>query len=154
VLPEGAILHVYDDAGNLHSYSDVGERLWTHTFTGKEVYIQVEVAEADSNAVRFSIASAMLRHPLPASTLCPNNAPCVEDASCFNTTDWPEIDKARKAVAYINFIEDGWGYACSGGLLADTDSETTIPYFLTANHCISDPDVAATVEAWFDYRTP
>jgi lysyl endopeptidase len=153
VLPQGAILHVYDDAGNLHSYSDVGESLWTHTFTGKEVYIQVEVAEKDSNAVRFTIASAMLRHPFPHQH-CPNNALCVEDAACFNTTDWSEIDKARKAVAYINFIEDGWGYACSGGLLADTDSETTIPYFLTANHCISDPDVAATVEAWFDYRIP
>ncbi|WP_186342800.1 trypsin-like serine protease [Allochromatium palmeri] len=152
-LPDGAKIHVYNDAGDLHSYSNVGERLWTHSFTGEQLYLQVEVAEADSDDVRFSIASAMLRHPLPRE-LCPNNAPCVEDASCFNLTDWPEIDKARKAVAYINFIDDGWGYACSGGLLADTDPDTIIPYFLTANHCVSNPDVAATVEAWFDYRTP
>lgn len=152
-LPEGAVLHIYDDTGNLHSYTDVGESLWTHTLTGTHVYVQVEVAEADSNAVSFSIRSAMLRQPFPHQ-FCPENAPCVADASCFTATDWPEIDKARKAVAYINFIEDGWGYSCSGGLLADDDPETHIPYFLTADHCINDPDVAATVEAWFDYRTP
>ena len=152
-LPNGGTIHVYNDAGDLHSYSNVGESLWTHTFTGERLYIQVEVAEEQSDDVRFTIASAMLRHPLPRE-LCPNNAPCVEDASCFNPTDWPEIDKARKAIAYINFIDDGWGYACSGGLLADTDTDTTIPYLLTANHCVGDPDVAMTVEAWFDYRTP
>lgn len=152
-LPEGAKIHVYNDAGDLHSYSSIGESLWTHSFTGEQLYLQVEVAEADSDDVRFTIASAMLRHPLPRE-LCPGNAPCVEDASCFNPIDWPEIDKARKAVAYINFIDDGWGYSCSGGLLADTDPETTIPYFLTADHCVGNPDVAATVEAWFDYRTP
>lgn len=152
-LPEGAKIHVYNDAGDLHSYTDIGERLWTHTFTGDQLYVQVEVAEEDSDDVRFTIASAMLRHPVPKDR-CPDNAPCIMDASCATATDWPEIDKARKAIAYINFIEDGWGYACSGGLLADTDPDTTIPYFLTADHCINDPNVAATVEAWFDYRTP
>ncbi|WP_162008643.1 trypsin-like serine protease [Thermochromatium tepidum] len=151
-LPKGAKIHLYNDAGDLHSYANVGERLWTHTFTGDQLYLQVEVAEEDSDAVRFTIASAMLRYPLPPE-FCPN-APCIQDASCATATDWPEIDKVRKAVAYINFIEDGWGYACSAGLLADTDPNTTIPYLLTADHCVNDPDVAATVEAWFDYRTP
>ncbi|QIK38596.1 serine protease [Caldichromatium japonicum] len=152
-LPPDAKIHVYNDAGDLHTYTNPGPRLWTHTLTGNELYIQVEVPEAQSDDVRFTIASAMLRHPLPPE-LCPNNAPCVKDASCFNPIDWPEIDKARKAVASINFIEDGWGYACSGGLIADTDPNSSIPYFLTANHCINDPDTAATVETWFDYRTP
>ncbi len=152
-LPADARIHVYNDAGELHTYTNPGPHLWTHTLTGNQIYVQVEVPEGQSDDVRFTIASAMLRHPLPRE-LCPENASCVKDASCFNPIDWPEIDKARKAVASINFIEDGWAYACSGGLVADTDPNTNIPYFLTANHCINNPDTAATVEAWFDYRTP
>lgn len=152
-LPLDAKIHVYNDSGELHTYTHPGPRLWTHTLSGNQIYLQVEVPEGQSDEVRFTIASAMVRSPLPRE-LCLNNTPCVENAACFSPLDWSEIDKVRKAIASINFIDGGWGYACSGGLIADTDPESTIPYFLTAHHCINNPEAAATVEAWFDYRTP
>jgi hypothetical protein len=55
-------------------------------------------------------------------------------------------------VALIIFRSGRYYYICSGGLLADTDPGTSIPYFLTANHCISKRREAASVEAIFRYR--
>ena len=53
----------------------------------------------------------------------------------------------------IRFVDGGSSYACSGTLLNDSDDDTTIPYFLTANHCLSTGTVARTVEArWFYQR--
>ena len=48
---------------------------------------------------------------------------------------------------------DGGSYVCSGTLLNDSEADTFIPYFLTANHCVSTGTVARTVEArWFWQR--
>ena len=53
----------------------------------------------------------------------------------------------------IRYVKGGSSYACSGTLLNDSDDDTTIPYFLTANHCLSTGTVARTVEArWFYQR--
>ena len=49
---------------------------------------------------------------------------------------------------------DGGSYFCSGTLLNDSEADTFIPYFLTANHCVSTGTVARTVEAqWFWQRS-
>ncbi len=40
---------------------------------------------------------------------------------------------------------------CTGGLLADTDSGSQIPYFLTANHCVSSS--ISNLETFFNYTT-
>ncbi len=151
-LPNGASIHVYNDAGASHTYSADRKSFWTHSVTGDQIYIQVELPDQASDNARFQIGAVML---LDASSeaFCPNNASCVEDGSCHDASEWSEIDKARKAVARFNFIENGWSYLCSGGLLADTDDTTAIPYFLTADHCVSTREVAATVETWFDFRT-
>ena len=59
----------------------------------------------------------------------------------------------QDAVGRIRYVKGGSSYACSGTLLNDSDDDTTIPYFLTANHCLSTGTVARTVEArWFYQR--
>ena len=59
----------------------------------------------------------------------------------------------QDAVGRIRFVDGGSSYACSGTLLNDSGDDTTIPYFLTANHCLSTGTVARTVEArWFYQR--
>jgi hypothetical protein len=40
---------------------------------------------------------------------------------------------------------------CSGGLLADDDTSSEVPYFLTANHCLSRQKLADSAEFFFDY---
>jgi V8-like Glu-specific endopeptidase len=51
------------------------------------------------------------------------------------------------------FASGGWYYLCTGGLVADSDTSSTVPYFLTANHCISKSGEASSIEAYFDYET-
>jgi len=57
------------------------------------------------------------------------------------------------AVARIIFTRDGSSYACSGTLVADTDTASVVPYFLTANHCISTQTSASTMQSYWFYRS-
>ncbi|NEV63887.1 trypsin-like serine protease [Thiorhodococcus minor] len=153
-LPADAVISVFNDAGDTTQYRvGSGERFWTNTVTGSSVYVEIETAANAAEDAGVRIEAAMLIDG-GSRAFCETNPSCIQDGSCHTQREWPAIDKARKAVAHINFIEDGWGYICSGALLADTDDDTTIPYFLTADHCVNDPDVAATVETWFNYKTP
>jgi hypothetical protein len=79
---------------------------------------------------------------------CSDNAPCVVDANCVNGTP---ADPAKDAVAKMEWIQGIFIYTCSGGLLADTDPDTQIPYFLTANHCLSSSNTS--LETFFNYTT-
>lgn len=79
---------------------------------------------------------------------CSDNAPCVIDANCVNGTP---ADAAKDAVAKMEWIQGIYIYTCSGGLLADTDGRSQIPYFLTANHCLSSSN--SNLETFFNYTT-
>ncbi|MBW3670168.1 MAG: trypsin-like peptidase domain-containing protein [Acidobacteria bacterium] len=79
---------------------------------------------------------------------------CLEDASCINTSTLDVVEPARKAVAFLNFVDDdGSAGICSGALVTDTDDNGVIPYLLTANHCFSSSQSAASLEAFWDFRT-
>jgi len=79
---------------------------------------------------------------------CSDNADCLVDAQCINGTP---ADAAKDAVAKMEWIQGPFIYTCSGGLLADTDSGSQIPYFLTANHCFSSSN--SNLETFFNYTT-
>jgi PKD repeat protein len=53
----------------------------------------------------------------------------------------------------MEWIAGAWIYYCTGGLVADTVEETQIPYFLTANHCISKSKDAKVLEFFWQYQT-
>jgi V8-like Glu-specific endopeptidase len=82
---------------------------------------------------------------------CPDNASCVVNASCAKIP--AAVQPARDAVADMLFASGGWYYLCTGGLVADSDASSTVPYFLTANHCISKSTEASSLETYFDYET-
>ena len=84
------------------------------------------------------------------ATHCPGNENCVEDASCYSGG---AVADAKKAMAHMQWISGAWIYYCSGGLIADTDTSTQIPYFLTANHCMSRDKDAKALECYFQYWT-
>ena len=55
-------------------------------------------------------------------------------------------------VGQISFRSDsGGGYVCSGTMMNDKDPRHYIPYFLTANHCISSQDEARSIVAQWYY---
>ena len=53
----------------------------------------------------------------------------------------------------MSFVDtDGYSYLCTGTLLNDMASSGT-PYFLSAQHCISQQTVASTLQTYWFYRS-
>jgi len=175
-LPRGAELYVYNLAGQAfgpyRGRGPLGDGvLHTNTVFGNQLLLQLQ-APADLERVpRLTLAEVGVmgaRFVAPryrpegafdpndaeaiskASNLCSINAACVVNAACQSST---AVNLAKDAVASILFQSGGSYYICTGGLIADTNTSTVIPYFLTAHHCISSSGEASSVETYFDYST-
>lgn len=168
-LADGVELFAYNESGQAHGpwtgngpWSD-GE-FWSPTFAGSELTLQLHgpidavaasrftLAEVGHLGPRFALADRLVPFPLvgPDNPSTPS-ASCVVDASCGGASS--AVNDARDAAAYILFFEGAFGYICSGGLIADTDSGSEVPLFLTANHCVGKGRTARTVEASFGFVT-
>jgi len=131
--------------------------LWTPSIAGSEAAVDVELpAAALAGGARFGFTLDKVLELFDLGTMDTTPAQsglgCNLDASCFTASDFPAIDSARHAVAIIYFTDSGEGGQCTGQLL--NSSTPGVPYMLTANHCISTPAGAATLEAFWDYYTP
>jgi len=175
-LPPNAELYIYNMNGEAFGpYTGFGPKndgdFWSHTVTGPIAYVQLRhfgpPSESDLQTTHFTIAdigylgekfllpfmqqveeytgdiSRVMEH-------CPDNKPCVEDASCYSGG---AINDAKYGVAYIQWVSGAWIYYCSGGLLADNVPETQTPYFLTAHHCLSRAKQASALECYWQYWT-
>ncbi len=130
---EGTVA-VFNDAGQAHEYSEDG---FTHTFVGDEVRVRGNAHVTGTGAVNLG------------GNLCDFNASCTENAECVSIP--AAIETARDAHASCLFISGPSYYVCSGGLIADSDPGTEVPYLLTANHCISKAREARSLETFFQY---
>lgn len=118
--------------------------LWTPSIFGDTITLRVW---SPSEAVSLNIrAVAELTTPRNVSG---DGTACLLDVVCQGSSI---LDEAS-AIASYEYIKGGTAYVCSGGLILDR-ARTFAPYFLTANHCVSSNAVAATVEAYWDYRAP
>jgi V8-like Glu-specific endopeptidase len=175
-LPRGAELYVYNLAGQAFGpYTGRGPRgdgeLHTHTVFGEQLLLQLRAPAGAERAPRLTLEevgvmgarfSAPRYRPegafalddvqalLKASNLCAINANCVVNAACQSSA---AVNVAKDAVASMLFQSGGSFYICTGGLIADSNTSTVIPYFLTAHHCISRSREAASLETYFDYQT-
>ena len=59
----------------------------------------------------------------------------------------------RDGVGALIFSRAGQTFVCSGSLLNDTDDTTSIPYLLTANHCISTQAEASSLNVTYFYQS-
>ncbi|HZZ92304.1 MAG TPA: trypsin-like peptidase domain-containing protein [Usitatibacter sp.] len=170
-LPEGARLRFYapDQAPIDVAASDVLKSLainaaagatgnaartyWSPVVEGDTIALEIEIpAHVATAAVRVSMptvshleTSAARSFALPKAAA----AACELDAMCYTSQWGNEIN----AVARIIFTDSGSSYVCSGTLLADKDTSTNIPYFLTANHCVDSQLVASTVQSFWFYNS-
>ncbi len=122
---------------------------WSAALTGEQISIAYEPAPGAEGALPFRIAeiSHFFEAPVKAATAPPAALRCNVDATCR-----PEWSEAARSVARIAFETGGGSYLCSGALL-NTRNQSLIPYFLTADHCISTDAEARTVEAYWRYET-
>ena len=117
---------------------------WTPTTRGDSVYLTVE---SGGESLTISEVAAGTSQLETAANVC------TQDVACTDAADDPEVAAAGRAVALIRFIRGKSSYVCTGGLMNDTHNSRK-PYLLTARHCISTPEEAASVEAVWDYRAP
>ena len=130
------------------------EILWSPTVEGDTLGIEITLPSREALS-DFSLSIEQLSHiyipmgslgGVPKALECSNHIDVQCRVGSFPTNQ-------DRAVARINFVEDGSSYVCSGTLLNVTADTGFIPYFLTANHCVSTGTVARTVEArWFYQR--
>lgn len=166
-LPEGSELFVFTDGGMAFGpYTGRGPNgtgeFWTNSVAGEEIVLELHAGPAGAPRFTisafghmtpdFAIAGALAPRPEAAEPNCSFNALCVVGANCVGTNS--AVTDAKKAVAHILFASGGFLYICSGGLVADSDTNTDIPYFITANHCISRASEASSMEAFFFYEAP
>ncbi len=172
-LPKGAEMFVYARGGEAFGpYTGTGVfehgEFWSNALVGDEVRLQIHYS--GPNALRalyntkLNISDVVhlgerflygvMRDPDNANlpeAFCSFNASCVQNASCSSIPS--AIQPARNAVAHLQFVVGSSAFICSGGLLNDTDSSTTIPYLLTANHCFSTSSSANSLQAFFQFST-
>ena len=125
---------------------------WSPVVDSSTAVVEVELpAGTQPSGVRFGVpgishlvTSAKSNFALPKI-----EASCALDAKCHENMWGNEMN----AEARMLFTRDGTTYACSGTLLADQDSNTEIPYFHTAGHCISNQRDASTVATYWFYRS-
>jgi hypothetical protein len=162
-LPAGARVWSYTPEGDATAAYLAGlagsDELWTGLAHGESLWLEVEVPAAalhGGGEARFT-----LDRVLELVALDPEGRPvvgpgvhaksdhCSVDVHCAAQTFPQEVARIKEAVARIFFVKNDSGFICSGGLLEDTDPNTDRALFLTANHCIPDQTIAATVVSFF-----
>jgi hypothetical protein len=132
--------------------------LWTPSVAGEELALDVQLpAGALTGQAGYGFTIDRVVELMDLGTVDaaaqPKDMSCNMDAMCFTSADFPAIETVRHAIALIEFVDSGFSGQCTGELLNDVNQDG-IPYMLTANHCISTPAGANSLEAWWDYYTP
>jgi uncharacterized repeat protein (TIGR01451 family) len=139
------------DAGDA---SDAARTYWSPVIDGDTVVIEVQIPSgADPRDVRIAIAQVGHLFASPATafatpTTIGLSGSCEVDATC--SSGW---SSQQNAVAEMIFSEGGGQFLCTGTLLADQDASSDIPYFLSANHCISSQTAASSLTTYWFYRS-
>lgn len=126
---------------------------WLPAVQGPQAVLEIELpADVSASAVRLAVAQVSHlwvapQAPEAMTTKIGEAGSCNLDATCS-----PEYDAAARSVARMVFVNDGDAYLCSGTLLADAPASGR-PFFLTANHCISDEATAASLSTYWFYSS-
>ncbi len=143
-MPEGANLYLYNDDRSdlLGAYTSVqnqksnslgtwlvqGETLWIEYYEPKEVLNQ--------GKLHIESITHGYRNAKTYQKALGDSGACNQDVDCPIGSDWEsQRDLTKKSVALL--ISGGSSF-CTGALVNNTANDQT-PYFLTADHCYSNP---------------
>ena len=135
--------------------SDAARTYWSPYIEGEEMTLEIELPlsiSPDTLGIAIPSVSHFFESILRAApgekvSKIGQAASCEIDVSCYS--EWsPE----SKSIAKITFVNSGSSYLCSGTLLNDAASSGT-PYFLSANHCITNQTIASTLQTFWFYRS-
>ena len=124
---------------------------WSHTVEGAELLLEYRPAAGDPAAEpSFGISEVSHRFAETGNKIgygFGDPGQCHLDINCHS--EWLETGRS---VALIYFETERGQSACTGALVR-TKSGSGIPYFLTADHCLSNDQTARTVEAIWNFQT-
>jgi V8-like Glu-specific endopeptidase len=156
-VPDSADVYFFSLDGQAHGPYRGSDDFWTNTLMGTQGIVLVRQfgpPAAGTRAMSISVSSVANMSEqfmvTAQATLCEYNHPCIEDAEGHNGQPVTDL---QAATAYIEWTQGAWVYSCSGGLIADTEDQSQIPYFLTANHCIKSNASARNLEFYWNYTT-
>jgi len=152
-LPKGAKIYLYNDDRTdlLGAYTETqnnekrvlgtwfvnGDKLWIEYYEPKEVKGQGEL-NLSTVIHGYRLGHTYQKGYLNSKEKALNDSgDCNHDVDCPVGTDFESLkNELKKSVAFLNM---GNGFICSGGLVNNTAQDKK-PYFLTANHCFTDPN--------------
>lgn len=159
-IPATADVYVYSAAAPDAFRVDCNRPGWTPTVAGDSIFLQIDGLPEDGetelevrNMAHVGARDKLLANRARQAAHCSNNATCVENGDCFDTQDWSSIEFARSAAAHMLYQRGTGWYICSGGLINDSDADTHLRYFLTANHCLDTQASVDTLELAWNYRS-
>jgi V8-like Glu-specific endopeptidase len=155
-LPDSADVYFFSLDGQAHGPYRGGDTFWTNSVMGSQGIVLVRQfgpPAAGIKAMSLSVTSVGNIGEQSAAAdfpLCSYNFWCIEDAAGYHGKP---VSDLKAATAHMEWAQGAWVYSCSGGLVADTEPGSQIPYFLTANHCLKSNAAARSLELYWDYTT-
>jgi hypothetical protein len=144
--------------------TDDAKRYWSPLTEGDTQLIELHapyatLASVPSGVVRVEAAShvfASARDGFKSASMPKGASLCSTDAIC--PTQTLGYVNARRAVAHMQFQANCGANGtlstciCTGTLLNDTVPSTQVPYFYSANHCMSTQGQANTLTTYWNYE--
>ena len=155
-LPDGAQVYIYNAANPAEGFGPLelgvaSESYWTPTCFGESVVLACVLPEdALLDGVRIHVARAayLYRGVAELAKAARVAGTCNLDVTCH--PDWLETSHG---VGGIGTIGQAGSLFCTGALITDLDPCTQMPFFLTANHCITRDSAAETSEFYWFFQT-
>ncbi|MCX6272008.1 MAG: carboxypeptidase regulatory-like domain-containing protein, partial [Bacteroidetes bacterium] len=151
-LPAGVEIYIYNengDASGPYSINEIQETgFWSHSVFGDQVCIQIQVPHNLAGVSAFELSISEIAH----IEFTAQDFSCYTDVNCSPASTYLWINNLKEADAMIFFQTSGIWYIISGSLLNNNDNDHQ-PFVLTSDGFITTQEEAATVDAFFDYRS-
>ncbi len=144
----------FPEKGDDISFDELGGLFWSPVVDGNTINLEIYLPPG------LTIDQAPVIHRIKTSHLWTSagngfkrlsdigrSGACNIDLAC--QSNWSRVGASE---AKIVFQVNDATFLCSGTLLNDSDAATSVPYFLTAHHCVSTAAAAASITAFWNFQ--
>ncbi|MFP4499591.1 MAG: trypsin-like peptidase domain-containing protein [Candidatus Hydrogenedentota bacterium] len=149
-LPEDATAFLVNAADTQERYALDPDAEWSASCFAESVDVLVFVPSDSDGDVAITVDRiAHLYRSLDKLPFAKAAGDCNLDVACY-----PAWTTAALGVGGIGSIGNEGALWCTGSLLVDSTPNSSIPYFVTANHCVGSSGAAANIEVYWLYQSP
>lgn len=156
-IPEGASLYLHGPGetavrGPYTAADATMGQLWTPLIRGEHVIVELEVPAGRRSGTDVEIGKVVYGYrslPSRGGSFRSKSGTCNLDVACEEADPWRQ--QIRSVGGYTFGNEDDH-LVCTGALVNNT-AENRKPLFLTAEHCVSTPEHAASMVFYWNFQT-